>query len=104
MTTIDNLITQIQTATDYQKNKRFLIEKIQTDLHLPYNNGLFLITTELLAFLATWPQEDVFLTDVYENPVKVAREEFLNLARQHYHSVMNAWAIEHEKLRKIRKI
>ena len=103
-TTVNDLVNQIRVATDYQKNKLALREKILTDLHLAHNGGLFLITVELLAFLATWPNEDVYLEDVYKNPIKVTRNELLTLAQAHYQSVMNSWNIQHDELKQIRKI
>jgi hypothetical protein len=101
---INQLVEQIKVATDYQKNKQALKEKILTDLHLPYAGGLFLIDINLLAFLATWPSEELYLEDVYHNPIQIARQEFLDKARQHYQLVMNTWHIEHEQLKRIRKI
>lgn len=104
MSTPEQLVNQIRVATDYQKNKRALREKIQTDLHLVHCEGLFLIDANLLAFLATWPDDELYLEDVYSNPIKINRRELLTQARQHYQSVMNAWHIEHERLKQIRKI
>ena len=104
MSTPEQLVNQIRLATDYQKNKRELREKILTDLHLTYDGGLFLIDIQLLAFLATWPDDELYLEDVYNNPIKINREELLSQARKHYQSTMNAWHIEHEKLKQIRKI
>lgn len=104
MSTPEQLVNQIRLATDYQKNKHALKEKILTDLHLAYNGGLFLIDTSLLAFLATWPSDELHLEDVYNNPIHINRSELLTLAQQHYQMVMNSWHIEHEKLKQIRKI
>lgn len=104
MTELEQLVKQIKLSTDYQINRIKLREKIQTDLHVAYNQGLFKITIDLLSFLATWPEEELFLEDVYENPIKINRIEFLELARQHYHSIMNEWHIQHNELSKIRKI
>ena len=104
MSTPEQLVNQIRVATDYQKNKRELREKILTDLHLAYNGGLFLIDSGLLAFLATWPEDELYLEDVYNNPIKINRQELLTQAQQHYQSTMNAWHIEHERLKQIRKI
>lgn len=103
-TEIDNLVNEVRQATDYQINKRILKEKIKTDLHLAYNNGMFLVSQELLAFVATWPDERLFLEDTYENPVEINREEFLLLARMHYQTVMNTWHQQHAELKRIRKI
>jgi hypothetical protein len=101
---IDQLLNQIKLATDYQINRRILREKITTDLHVAYNNGLFLVKPELIAFLATWPDDELLLEDTYQNPIKIKREEFLILCQQHYQMVMNRWHIEHEEIKQIRKI
>ena len=105
MTTPEQLVNQIRTATDYQINKRALKEKVQADLHFSYNGGLFKASAELYAFVSTAIEFDnLFLEDVYENPIKVDRTEFLELCSRHYQTAMNAWHIEHEKLKQIRKI
>ena len=103
-TDLENLVAQVKQATDYQSNKRLLKEKIQTDLHLPYNNGLFKISPELLAFVATWPLDVLYLEDVYQNPIEIDRQIFLVIAQQHYQKVMNTWHQQHDELKKIRKI
>jgi hypothetical protein len=91
-------------ATDFQTNKRILREKIQTDLHMTHNGGMFKITPELIAFVKTWPVDELYLEDVYENPISVDRQTFLVTAQQHYQTVMNTWHQEYENLKKIRKI
>jgi hypothetical protein len=103
-TDLKNLVAQVKQATDYQSNKRLLREKIQTDLHLPYNNGLFKISPELLAFVATWPLDILYLEDVYQNPIEIDRQIFLVTAQQHYQKVMNTWHQQHDELKRIRKI
>ena len=103
-TQIGRIVEQVKIATDYQINKRILRERILTELHLPYNNGMFKVTPDLLAFLATWPNDTLYLEDVYQNPIEVKREELLDLARQHYQSVLNTWHQQHEELKRIRKI
>ena len=104
MTELDQLVAGIRQATDYQTNKRILREKITIDLHVAYNNGLFLVKPELIAFLATWPSDELYLEDTYQNPIKIVRQEFLELCQQHYQMVMNAWHIKHEELKRTRKI
>jgi len=104
MNTVDQLVEEIKLATDYQTNKKILKEKILTDLHMTYNGGLFKITPEILAFVTTWPDDELFLEDVYENPIKINKLEFLDLSRQHYQQTMNTWHIEHEKIKRIRKV
>lgn len=102
--TIEQLVEQVQVATDYQTNKRFLKEKIQADLHFAYNGGLFKSSQELIAFLSAWQDEDLILEDTYQNPILVKRLELLKLAKQHYQMVMNSWHVQHEELKRVRKI
>ena len=104
MTDVNQLVDEIRLATDFQVNKRILREKIQTDLHMPHNGGLFKITPELIAFVKTWPVDEIYLEDTYQNPVKIDRQTFLVTAQQHYQQVMNRWHNEYEELKKIRKI
>lgn len=104
MNSIDQLVEQVRLSTDYQINKQILREKIQTDLHVPYHGGMFYITTDLLSFLATWPDDVLYLEDTFHNPIEVNRDELLNLCREHYQKAMNRWHQEHAELKRIRKI
>ena len=104
MSDIDQLVNEIRLATDYQVNKRILREKIQTDLQVTHAGGLFKVTPELIAFLNSWDTEELFLEDTYNNPIKVNRNEFLELCKQHYQMVMNTWHIQHEEIRRARKV
>ena len=101
---INQLVDQIRQATDYQTNKRTLREKIQTDLHFTYNGGLFKASPELIGFISTWDTDTLFLEDNYQNPIEVNRNEFLPLCQQHYQTAMNAWHIQHEELKRVRKV
>jgi hypothetical protein len=102
--TIQPIVDRIKKSTDYQVNKTILREQIQTDLHFAHNGGLFKITPELLAFVATWPVEELFLEDSYQNPIEVDKQVFLVTAQQHYQKVMNRWSQQHAELKQIRKV
>ena len=104
MTELDQLVAQIRQATDYQTNKQILREKIQTDLHFAYNGGLFKATPELIGFISVWDAETLYLEDTYQNPIEVNREEMLSLCKSHYQMVMNTWHIQHEELKRARKV
>lgn len=104
MTNIDQLLNEIQLATDFQINKKILREKILTDLHITHNGGMFKLTPELFAFVKTWSSNELYLEDVYQNPVRIDRETFITDAEEHYCQVMNRWHNEYEKLKKIRKV
>lgn len=101
---INQLVDQIRQATDYQTNKRILREKITTDLLCTHNGGLFRSSPELIAFLHCWDSEELYLEDTYQNPIKVDRVELLKLCQQHYQMTMNAWHIQHEELKRARKV
>lgn len=106
MTELENLTAEIKRATDYQINKRILREKILTDLHVPYNGGLFRVTPEIIVFanLQTL-NENFYLEDAYGNPIHITSpKEFTELCMEHYQKVMNRWHQEHNELKRIRKI
>ena len=71
---------------------------------MTYSNGLFKVTPELLAFVSTWDSDELYLEDVYENPITVDRKEFLELAQQHYHAEMNDWHQQYTELRQLRRV
>lgn len=104
MSELEKLTAEIKRATDYQVNKRILREKIQTDLHVPYNGGLFKVTPELLAFLATYRYTTLYIEDTYQNPIEINRDEFRTLCEEHFQRVMNDWHQQHAELRTIRKV
>ena len=104
MNELENLKTEIKKATDYQVNKRILREKIQTDLHFAHAGGLFKVTPDMLAFVQSWPINELYLEDTYQNPIAVDKQVFLVQAQQHYHKVMNRWHQEHAELKQLRKI
>lgn len=95
---------QVRLATDFNVNKQILREKIQTELHIAHNGGMFKITPELIAFVKDWPLDILYVEDVYQNPVEIDRQVFLVTAQQHYHRVMNEWHQQYAELRRIRKV
>lgn len=101
---IESLVDEVRQATDFQINKKVLREKIQTDLHMAHSGGLFKVTPELIAFVKTWPIDELYIEDVYQNPIAIDRQVFLVTAQQHYQQVMNRWHNEYEQLKKIRKV
>ena len=104
MSDLPKIVEQVRLATEFNVNKQILREKIQTDLHMAHNGGMFKITPELLAFVQSWPISSLYIEDVYQNPVEVDKQVFLVTAQQHHHRVMNAWHDQYAELRKIRKV
>jgi hypothetical protein len=106
MTELNQLVTQIKQATDYQINKRILREKIQTDLHFAYNSGLFKADPATYAFIMLWQGDPnaLFIEDIYNNPIQIIKQEFIEICTEHYQQVMNDWHIQHEEIKRARKI
>lgn len=106
MSELDALVQQIKQATDFQINKKILREKIQTDLHFTYNGGLFKADPSIYSFVSLWQGDinQLYLEDVYGNPIKVNQQEFIKLCTKHYQTAMNAWHIQHEELKRARKV
>jgi hypothetical protein len=104
MTELENLVSEIKQSTDYQINRAILREKIQTDLHITHNGGLFKVTPDLISFLTVMSDEILYLEDTYNNPIEVDRLGLLITAREHYQQVMNRWHQEHAELKRLRKI
>jgi len=104
MDDVNNIVEQVKLATNIQLNKKILREKILADLHMTHNGGLFKLDPSLLAFVSTWPNDELFLEDVYQNPIKINRNEFVVAAQQHYQKVMNRWHDEYQSIKTIRKI
>jgi hypothetical protein len=106
MSELEKLTAEIKRATDYKVNKRILREKIQTDLHVAYNGGLFRVTPEIILFANTQTlNENFYLEDVYQNPIHITSpREFAELCMEHYQQVMNRWHQEHHELKRIRKV
>jgi len=101
---LENIIAHIKQATNYQTNKHLLREKAQTDLCVPYNGGLFRASPELIAFLSVWDNDELYLEDTYLNPIKCDRNELLSLCKAHYFKVMNSWHMQHEEVKRVRKV
>ena len=88
----------------HHDSRQYLIEKYQNKLQVTYDGSLFKVSAELIAFLKqpllpnTTVDDTIIIVDVYNNPVKVNRQEFLNLASETYSEVMSQWHEEYTQL------
>jgi hypothetical protein len=98
----DALIAHSRARFDHVTARRILKEKYQARLLFAHNGGMFRVTPELLAFVAYWPIDELYLEDLYGNPVEVDRSVFQIQAQQHFHQQMNAWHTEFAELNKKR--
>ena len=84
--------------------RKTLEERVEQQLLVAYNGGLFKASTELIAFLSTWPVDQLYLKDEYSRPVEVDRVVLLAKLSQAYSAAMNDWHAEYNELVKIRKV
>jgi bifunctional DNase/RNase len=94
----DDIYEYSRARFDHAAARRVLKEKYQARLIFAHQGGLFRITPELLAFVQTWPTDEIYLADLYDNPIRLDRQVFLVKAQQHYQEQMNAWHLEFEQL------
>jgi hypothetical protein len=99
----ETLIEFTQLKIDQQASKLALSERIEQQLLITHNGGLFKATTELISFLSVWDADELYLSDMYNTPVKINRNELLTELKQTYQSVMNEWHCEFEQLKKLRR-
>lgn len=98
----DEIYQYSRTRFDHATARKVLQEKYEAKMIFAHNGGLFRTTPELLAFVQTWPVDELYLADLYQNPIKLDRQVFLVQIQQHYQEQMNAWHNEFEELSKNR--
>ena len=85
----------------FRKN---LKERIEAQLSIAHNGGLFKATKELICFVSLWDPKNpnLFLEDSYGNPIKCDREVLKKQLEEAYQFAMNAWYVDFEESKKIR--
>lgn len=81
--------------------------KVQTLLSYSINGGTFQIEQVLISFVKTLLDQghtEAVLLDIYNNPIKVELEEFLEEITSRYFEATNEYHAEYEKLKKSRKV
>jgi hypothetical protein len=107
MTTPDEIAQQLKQSADARFQlavaRQTLKERIDQQLLVPLNGGLFRVSPELIAFLATWDSDTVYMVDTYNRPVELDRLQSLAKFKQAYQFAMNSWHQEYSELSKIRR-
>lgn len=89
------------THATYRKNLR---ERIEGQLVVAHNGGLFKASPDLISFLSCWDNDELVIEDAYHNPILCNRSELLTKIKEAYQFAMNAWHVEFEKSKTIRKL
>ena len=100
---IDKLRTIADTSFKHSLFRKNLRERIEAQLVVTHNNGLFKASPTLIAFLHCLDTPIVYLEDEYANPIRCEREELLARLKEAHQIVLNQWHIDFEESKKIRK-
>lgn len=94
------LVVNARARFNHSESKQYLKEKYTNLLTIAYAGGMFKIDQSLISFLS-YAECDI-ITDIYDNPIKINRVEFLSLVTTTYNSVMSQWLEETTNLSKMR--
>ena len=81
--------------------------KVQTLLNYSINGGTFQIDQVLISFVQTLLEQEhtkAVLLDIYNNPIEIELESFLEEIISRYFEATNEYHAEYQKLRKSRKV
>ena len=89
---------------EFEVQKKNLKENLTANLTVSVNGGMFIATIDLMAFLATWPNQDeeIVILDQYDNPIKVEVANLLLELRIAYKYATNAYEQAYHQLKKVR--
>ena len=100
---IDKLRTVADSTFKHSLFRKNLRERIDAQLIVAHNNGLFKASPTLIAFLHCLDTPIVYLEDEYNNPIRCEREELLARLKEAHQTILNQWHIDFENSKKIRK-
>ena len=91
---------------DHQLYRKTLKEKIERELIITHNGGMFKATPELICFVSLWDptNPNLLLEDIHGNPIKCNRDQLKLQLEEAYQYAMNSWHTEFENSKKIRKL
>lgn len=98
----NEIVKQSRARFDHEAARRNLREKYQASLIFAHRGGMFRASPELLTLLAMYPDQDLVLEDLYQNPIAVDVNELRELASTRWQEQMNAWLVEHTEVSKQR--
>ena len=103
MDKVDKLEQFAQARFELAVAKKNLKERIDSDLYVAHNGGMFKADQGLISFLNAWEEDTIYMVDTYENPIQVQRTTLLEYAKQSYQQKINAYHVEYEQLKQTRR-
>ena len=99
---VENLKTLADSKFKHIVFRKNLKERVESQLAVTHNGGLFKATPDLISFLYCWEDELLVIEDQYHNPIQCNRPKLLLDLKQAYQFALNAWHIDFENSKKIR--
>ena len=94
------IIQTVKHRYDQRLHKNLLEEKYRNKLLVTAQNGYWLCSTTLIAFLSVESLgSEIYAQDEYKNVLLVNRVELLNSVVANYNQAMTMWAKELEELK-----
>ena len=101
---MSDIKNDIKLAWDRKQAQQSLKEKLNAELIFAHNGGMWCANRETISFLNAFPNiSEMTVEDIYGIPRQVNPMELLELCKQQYQFATNAWAVEYQKLARIRR-
>lgn len=104
--TPENLQKLAESKFDIKAAKAALLERVDSQLIITHNDGLFKATPVLIAYVTGLSQLTTgrtIILDEYNNPIKIEITKFLELLLSANQYALNSYRIDYNKLKKVRK-
>lgn len=98
----DALYQHARARFEHAAARRVLKEKYLGKMIFAHAGGMWQAGPDLQVLLASCPEPEAVILDLYETPVRITVQELLSLSRQRWQEQMTAWLIEHEEMNRKR--
>lgn len=99
---VEQIKTTSRTKYLHSLAKETAREKYVAKLTIPFNGGMWQVSSEMISFLKSQSKDNIILLDIYQNPIRVDRKQMIELCEKTYHEVMEEWILEVEEINKQR--
>jgi hypothetical protein len=94
----NTLLTDVKARFAHNSAKAYLKEKYEAKLIVADQGGLWKADQQTISFLASSVRINLVIIDTFGNPVKVNRQQLLDVLESAYVNVMKEWHKEWQEL------
>jgi hypothetical protein len=94
----NTLLTDVKARFAHNSAKAYLKEKYEAKLIVADQGGLWKADQQTISFLASSVRINLVIIDTFGNPVKVNRQQLLDVLESAYVNVMTEWHQEWQEL------